>query len=51
MLITFLSQGLLRRTKLDVCKTLRLIVREDVRAGLVLSSLKTKLLAVMLHFP
>lgn len=51
MLIAFLSQGLLRKTKLDVCKTSRLIVCEDARAGLLLSSLKTKVLAGMLHFP
>jgi len=51
MLVTFPSQGLLRKTKLDVCKTSRLIVCEDVRAGLVLSSLKNKVLAGMLHFP
>lgn len=51
MFITFVSQRLLRKTKLDVCKTWRLIVGEDVRAGLVLSSLKNKVLAGTLHFP
>lgn len=46
MLITFLPQGLL-----DVYKTLRLIICDDVRAGLVLSSLKTKVLEVNAALP
>lgn len=44
-----LSQILLRWTKLDLCKTSRLMVHEDVRDGLVLSSLNNMVLAAMLH--